>query len=270
MLKLCVSSIRKNSHFANQIIIYVNEGTDGTVEWLKEQNDIDFLHADKNVGICVALNSCRLLVKRKYIVYMNDDMYVCPQWDLELYTEIERIGHDQFMLSSTSIEPHAVKNPNLISIVRDFGDSLETFKEDQLLASYQTLVKEDWCGSSWPACVVSTKIWDIVGGYSIEFSPGMYSDPDFSMKLWKHGVRIFKGVGKSKIYHFQSKSTRRLKKNNGAKTFLMKWGITARVFYVHYLQMGKPYRLLDKPYKLSYLLLLRSKLKRAYYALLSN
>lgn len=272
LLKLCISSIKKNSHFKNQIIIYVNEGIDGTVEWLEDQQDVNFLHSHKNEGICVALNSCRALVQSEFIIYMNDDMYVCPNWDLELHNEIKRIGHNRFMLSSTSIEPHVVNNPNLISIVQDFGDSLQTFKEEELLNSYLNLHKEDWSGSSWPACVVSTKVWDIVGGYSIEFSPGMYSDPDFSMKLWRYGVRIFKGVGKSKVYHFQSKSTKRLKKNNGAKTFLMKWGITARVFYTHYLRMGKPFDLhaLENPGKLSYFLLLRSKLKRAYYALISK
>ncbi len=30
---------------------------------------------------------------------------------------------------------------------------------------------------------------------SEEFSPGMYSDPDLSMKLWQEGVRYFKGIG---------------------------------------------------------------------------
>lgn len=240
-LKLCIESIRKNSHFKNQVIVFVNDGSDGTNEWLKTQSDVDFIGADKNVGICVAVNSCRALVRSPYIVYMNDDMYVCPNWDKELHDVITSIGHDQFMLSSTLIEPRPVKNPNYVSIVRDFGDSVAGFKENELLDQYNKIDKEDWSGSSWPPSVVSTRVWDIVGGYSIEFSPGMYSDPDFSMKLWKLGVRIFKGVGKSKVYHFQSKSTGKVKKNDGNEMFLLKWGISAKVFYKYGLHMGKPY-----------------------------
>lgn len=240
-LRLCIDSIRKNSHFAHQIIVFVNEGADGTYDWLKTQSDIDHIGASHNVGICIAVNSCRHLVKKDYIVYMNDDMYVCPRWDMELFEEVQKIGHDKFMLSATLIEPHAVANPSYVSIVQNFGDSIETFRENDLIEALPKMYKSDWSGSSWPPSIVSTKTWDIVGGYSIEFSPGMYSDPDFSMKLWKYGVRIFKGVGKSKVYHFQSKSTGKVKKNDGNKTFLIKWGISAKVFYRYLLRMGSNY-----------------------------
>ena len=43
------------------------------------------------------------------------------------------------------------------------------------------------------------------------------------MKLWKSGVRIFKGIANFRVYHFGSISLRKktdLKRNNGAKTFL--------------------------------------------------
>jgi hypothetical protein len=191
-------------------------------------------------------------------------MYVCPDWDLEINNEIKRIGHDKFILSSTLIEPHAVDNPSYVSIVKDFGDSIATFKEEALLQSYKSLVKEDWSGSSWPPTTVSTAVWDIVGGYSIEFSPGMYSDPDFSMKLWKAGIRIFKGLGASKIYHFQSKSTNRVKKNRGNATFMLKWGISVRDFYNGYLRMGKQYEgaLAEQSLQENFL----GKLKKAYKA----
>lgn len=241
-LQLMIESLRKNSHFKNQLIVFVNEGKDGTSQWLEQQADVEFLEAKENVGICVAVNSCRTLVKSPYIVYFNDDMYVCPDWDLEIHKEIAKIGHDKFILSSTLIEPYPVNNPSYVSVVRDFGDSISTFNEKELLEQYRTLTKEDWYGSSWPPTIVSTKVWDIVGGYSIEFSPGMYSDPDFSMKLWKYGVRIFKGVGASKVYHFQSKSTNRVKKNRGNAMFMLKWGISVRDFYNNFLLMGKTYR----------------------------
>src|SRR5690606_34775447 len=89
-LKLCIESIIKNSAYKHQIIVYVNEGIDGTLEWIKTQN-VDYIHASKNEGICVAVNSCRSLVKKDYIVYMNDDMYVCPGWDEELKKVIDEI-----------------------------------------------------------------------------------------------------------------------------------------------------------------------------------
>ena len=35
-----------------------------------------------------------------------------------------------------------------------------------------------------------------------------------------------------------SKSTGKVKKNNGRKQFLFKWGISAKMFYTEYLNMG--------------------------------
>jgi glycosyltransferase involved in cell wall biosynthesis len=240
-LELCISSIRKNSHFNNQIIVFINEGYDGTREWIANQPDLDVVYAEVNRGICIALNSVRHLIRTSYLVYMNDDMYVCPGWDLELFKEIEKVGHNLFMISATQVEPYETGNPSYFSIIKNFGDSVTTFKEKELLSEYASLECHDWAGGSWPPSVVSLKTWDAVGGYSIEFSPGMYSDPDFSMKLWKYGVRIFKGIGASKVYHFQSKSTGRLKRNKGSDTFLLKWGITAKTFYQYYLKIGTLY-----------------------------
>ncbi len=259
-LKLCVDSIRSNSHFSNQIIVFVNEGHDGTVAWL-ESEGIDFLHAEKNAGICIAVNACRPLIQAPYVIYMNDDMYACPDWDLELSREIDRRPDTLFMLSSTLIEPRPTGNPHYTAIIRDFGDSPANFREQELLAACEAMRHADWSGASWPPSVVSLDVWDKVGGYSIEFSPGMYSDPDFAMKLWKLGVRTFKGVGASKVYHFGSKSTKRVRKNTGSDTFLLKWGITAGTFYRYFLRMGMPYATAS-PLPLPRAVKVRNKLKR--------
>jgi hypothetical protein len=84
-------------------------------------------------------------------------------------------------------------------------------------------------------------LWDLVGGMSVEFSPGMYSDPDLSRKLWAVGVRHFKGLGESRVYHFGSKSTGKVKHNKGKKAFLMKWGVSSRDFTNRTLERGKDF-----------------------------
>ena len=55
------------------------------------------------------------------------------------------------------------------------------------------------------------------------------------------GCRIFNGIGASRVYHFQAKSTGRIKKNDGRLQFMQKWGIPASFFYKNYLKMGEPY-----------------------------
>lgn len=238
-LQLCVNSIRKNSTFRHQIIVHVNEGTDGSLEWIKEQNDIDYSYSSKNIGICYALNNCRQLVSTDYIMYMNDDMYFCPGWDAALLEEIRNIGHNYFFLSSTCIEPNSQNN---CMISKDYGTDIKSFSEEKLLSEYESLPMHDWQGSTWPPNVVHRDVWDLVGGYSVEFSPGMYSDPDFSMKLWDLGVRYYKGVSKSRAYHFGSKSVSRIKKNAGYYRFIGKWGITTSTLTSHYIKTGMKFQ----------------------------
>ncbi len=238
-LKLCVNSIRKNSFYEVQIIVIVNEGTDSTLQWVAEQNELDYVYSEENIGICFALNISRSLIKSEYIVYVNDDMYMLPDWDRELDKEISKLGTKSFMLSSTMVEP--VNTGNKSVVVKNYGTGLNDFNEEQLLNDRHNLVRADWSGSSWPPNVVHVDMWDLVGGLSIEFSPGMGSDPDFAKKLYEAGVRYFKGVGTSLVYHFGSKSTGRIRKNNGRDIFMQKWGITQSAFNKKCLQRGEPF-----------------------------
>ena len=139
------------------------------------------------------------------------------------------------MISSTLIEPTG-NNPCVV--VKDFGTDIETFREAELLKEQEKLVRNDWRGSTWPPNVMPLDCWDLVGGMSIEFHPGWYSDPDISRKLWNAGVRDFIGVGNSLVYHFGSKSTKRMHKNPGKKMFMLKWGISSGTFTEKYLQRG--------------------------------
>jgi len=258
-LKLCIESIRKNSSFKHQFIIHINEGKDGTLEWVKQQPDIDYTFSKENIGVCYALNIARSLLSAEYLLYINDDMYVCPQWDSFLLDEIKTIGHKLFFISATAIEPKAQSS---CSIEKSYGTSIENFDEQKLLTEYASLPMKDWQGATWPPNVVHKDIWDLVGGYSIEFSPGMYSDPDFSMKLWQTGVRLFKGIGKSRVYHFGSVSVKRVKKNKGYYTFISKWGITSSTLSKYFLRRGEIY---DGPLKepsFDYYLKLKNLFKR--------
>jgi glycosyltransferase involved in cell wall biosynthesis len=238
-LRLCVESIRKNSVYQHQIIVHVNEGVDGSMEWVTAQDDIDYSYSKKNIGICYALNNCRQLVVTDYVMYMNDDMYVLPGWDKALIEEIKSIGHKYFFISATCIEPNSNNN---CMISKDYGTDIKTFKEEQLLNEFSQLSMHDWQGSTWPPNIVHRDVWDLVGGYSVEFSPGMYSDPDFSMKLWNIGVRYFKGVSNSRVYHFGSKSVSRIKKNPGYYRFISKWGITTSTLTTHYIKAGMKFQ----------------------------
>src|SRR5574344_1221893 len=140
-LQLCIQSLRQYTTQSYQIIVIVNEGRDGTLEWVKQQSDLDYIYSAENIGICYALNACRSLISGSYVVYANDDMYFLPEWDRYIWEEIQQIGHPYFMLSGTLIEPYG-HNPCVV--IADFGHTTDDFREQDLLAQQKNLQRNDW------------------------------------------------------------------------------------------------------------------------------
>ena len=233
-LKLCLKSLKKNSKYNHEIILHVNEGTDGTIDFIKE-NNIEHTYTKENVGLCTATNLAASKAKSDFILYSHDDMYFCPDWDTTLNDEITNLNTNAYYLSGTMIE----RSSGHIQI--DCGNDCDDFDEEKLLREYKKDKFFDHQGSHWAPHLIHKDYWNKIGGFSEEFNPGIGSDPDLNMKLWNCGVRIFKGLSKFRVYHFGSIVLRKKKnflRNKGAETFLLKWGITPTFFVRFYLNGG--------------------------------
>tara|TARA_Y100000591_G_C21787295_1_gene674532 strand:- start:61 stop:900 length:840 start_codon:yes stop_codon:yes gene_type:complete len=241
-IKILINSIKKNSVNQHEIIIHVNENSDDIKNFLK-QNKILYTYSKKNIGLCKSVNKAAKLATTNYILYSHDDMYFLPLWDIILKKEIEKLDSKYFYLSGTMIQEKGA------DLILNAGVDFKSFDEKYLLNNYKNINMHDHQGSHWAPHLIHKDIWNLVGGFSEEFDPGDGSDSDLNMKLWNCGVRIFKGLNDFKVYHFGSISMRKkknLKKNNGTKTFLKKWGITPRFFFKYYLKTGSLY---DGPLK---------------------
>jgi len=266
-LKLCVDSIRKHSQSSHEIIIHINDGSDGTLAWVKAQG-IKYSHTEKNIGICLSVNHLVAQASRDWVLYMNDDMVACPGWDTAFAKAIESSDTDLALFFSTMIQPDNGNNPNIIK--QNFGTTPQNFDEPRLLREYLSEAKDDVEGGESQPTLFHRKWWMMVGGYSLEFSPGMSSDDDLLMKFWVVGCRRFRIIGSSRFYHFSCKSTGRIRRNRGGRIFVMKWGITQREFKQHYLgalRLAAPSQLAARHHKLFPRTTLSGKLRRAGYGL---
>ena len=266
-LKSTIKSLKRNSTSKYEIIVHVNDGSDGTKDYLKSEN-ISFSWSQDNIGLCSAINAGVKLTNYKYIIYSHDDCYFCPSWDKVLIDEINKLNHNKFYFSCSLIE-HSSGH-----IQFDCGKDLESFNEDRLLKNYKNINFYDHQGSHWSPLCVHLDMWNKIGGFSEEFNPGIGSDPDFNMKLWNNGVRIFKGLNDFKVYHFASLTTRKNIKviqNRGDNTFLKKWGFSIKFFKRFYMRTNEKYDgPLNEPNKniLFYFYLLICKIKFFYVYLL--
>ena len=163
------------------------------------------------------------------------------QYNAQIEKEIANLNRMRDELQANGAVAQQIIN-DLEPVLANYGDSIETFQEDKLLKEYMNYKINDWMGATIPPNIVHRDIWDLVGGYSIEYSPGMYSDPDFTAKLYMCGVRFMKGLQASRIYHFETKSTTRIRKNCGQMQFLLKWGMTSSTFRKVFTYKGKDFK----------------------------
>jgi glycosyltransferase involved in cell wall biosynthesis len=266
-LKLCINSIKKNSKYTHEIIIHINEGVDGTLDFLKKQN-YKTSYSELNEGVCVAFNKASKLASKDFLVLAHDDMYFCPGWDDVFKKELNKIPKgDDFFLSGTMVQPFE----SYINL--NCGKNIQEFDEVKLLKELPEIKYKDFQGTHWQPSLIPITTWNKVEGFSEEFSPGLGSDPDFNMKLWKIGVRLFKGLGDCRVYHFSSLSLRKKAWNNGAKTFLLKWGLSIKFFKKHYLRSDQKFNglLLEPAKNLSYFYdLYRNKLSFFYHKFIDS
>ena len=203
-LKFFLKSLQINSKFDHEIILHINEGSDGTLDYALK-NNIRHTFSDKNIGLCSSMNKAYLLTTTNYILYAHDDMYFCKNWDIFLTDEINKQDNNSYYLTGTNVSTrHGLINFDCGSTYLDFNEK----KFNNFCSQDQT---PDLQSSHWAPHLIHKELWDKIGGFSEEFNPGDGSDPDLCMKLWKQNVRIFKGVSKFKVYHFNSLTTRNKK-----------------------------------------------------------
>ena len=134
-LKPCIKSIQDNSYYPNQIIVYVDQDTDGTVEWLRE-NGIKFIqnHEETPRGIGFAYDNMFQWADREYIIAFHADMILGPHADKHMMD----IKTENNIVCATRIEP-PLHPEGQEKIVRDFG----MWPEDLNIEEFNTFVKEN-------------------------------------------------------------------------------------------------------------------------------
>jgi glycosyltransferase involved in cell wall biosynthesis len=230
-LSFTIDSIVKNSHYNHEIILHINDGSDGTLNYAKNKN-FTYSYSKNNIGLCKSMNLAAKLTSTNYYLYSHDDMFFCKNWDLYLENEINKFNDNLYYLTGTNISI----NKGLINF--NCGSTPENFNEKRFDDFCKNDLSNDLQGSHWAPHLIHRDLWEQIDGFSDEFNPGDGSDPDLCMKLWIKNVRVFKTISKFKVYHFSSVTTRKSNVilNNGTKTFLLKYGFNPRFFRKYYLR----------------------------------
>ena len=234
-LDLLLKSIKDNTKLLYEVCIIDNDSTDNTSEIIDKHIFSDghisnWINA-KNVGV-IGVNKAVAMSIGEYIVDMNSDMVVLPNWDIKMMNflrRLEAINNGLASVSATLIEPYP-GNPEYY--FGDFGTHPDNFKYDGLLRNishYQKdgIKKKDTIQFSHPI-MMSRKTWDNIGGISLGYPfPGMCTDVDLGFKLlWSRAKCVM--VGDAFVYHFSSATLNRMRSEGygtpaGVQEFIKKW-----------------------------------------------
>ena len=66
-LQLAVDTIRRHSAHGHEILVHVNDGSDGTLDWVRGQG-LKHTASPGNIGICFAVNQVAALATQPYPV----------------------------------------------------------------------------------------------------------------------------------------------------------------------------------------------------------
>jgi len=126
-LKSSIKSIKENSSYDHDIIVFIDADNDGTEEWLL-QNNITYLKNDSNIpkGIAFGYNKCIEIAKTDIVCMFHADMYMAKGFDLGVLKYIK----PKSVISGTRIEP-PLHPQGLEKIVENFGLYPEDFKEKE-------------------------------------------------------------------------------------------------------------------------------------------
>jgi len=238
-LKTCISSIRKNAYRNDhEIIVFVDEDTDGTCEWLKENADkydidyyINFNLGDKLFGIGKAYDYCIEKSTTDIFMIFHADMMLGKNADLNAYKQLK----SKSVVCSTRIEPPLHPNGGE-KILLDFGMWPEEFKEEEFDVYVNEHLEDTKIteGIFAPWMMYKNDFLEILGGHD----PVMHScreDSDLFNRMLLAGFDFIQPWN-SLVYHLTGRGAgsfdgdperhEKWKKdmNDSTLEFIQKWG----------------------------------------------
>lgn len=87
-VKKCLDSLAKITYHNFEIILVDNASTDNTVEII-QKSKVKIIRNKKNLGFCIGNNQAAKIARGKYILFLNNDTVVTPNFLTILVSELE-------------------------------------------------------------------------------------------------------------------------------------------------------------------------------------
>ncbi len=202
LTRMCIESIRRyTSDEPYEIIVVDNASADGSVKWLKKQQDVRCIFNEENVGFPKGCNQGMTIAQGSEILLLNSDVVVTARW----LTQLKRALYSRPEVGVVGCVTNKAFNLQQISVPYEITD----MKAMQKFASvYNHTDSHKWerrltlIGFCY---LFKREIYDKLGGLDEQFSPGNYEDDDYTLRIWQNGYEAIL-CRDTFVHHFGSSS----------------------------------------------------------------
>jgi len=188
--KRCIDSIFKNTNYPNYEIVAVdNASVDETSEYLETYaKRLKYVRINNNVGFIGGNNIGVSQTDADYVVFLNNDTEVMPDWLGNLYNtflfhpDAGGVGAKLIFANNTLQEAGAA--------VFNDATGWNYGRNGEVSDSRYNFVREtDYCSGA--ALMVRRDLFNKVGGYDYLFAPAYFEDTDLCFSIRKLGYKIY-------------------------------------------------------------------------------
>ncbi|MFA5733234.1 MAG: glycosyltransferase family 2 protein, partial [Acidithiobacillus sp.] len=226
--KKCFETLFKYTNTDFELIIYDNNSVDGTKEYLKTLDksknkyckDIKINYYDENIGFTKRANEGFKDAKGKYILFLNNDTELTPNWleKLILCAESDaKIGIVNPLFNNNlskhfNFSPSSLLHPNQINLIVE-ESSLHYYPDVCTCVGFCFLVKRN--------------VYNKIGMFDESYGFALGEESDYCMRANKAGFRTVCSDD-TYVYHigkasFDLSLSKTIYENNATKKFLSQW-----------------------------------------------
>lgn len=196
----CLQSIRENTtDVSYEVIIADDASTDETKNISEHISNIVVVRNEKNLEFLHNCNNAARYSKGKYILFLNNDTEVKPNW-LGSMTELMERDETIGMVGSKLIYPNGRLQEAGGIIWNDASGWNFGHKADPDAPEFNYVKEVDYISGA--SIIIRTGLWEKIGGFDNLYTPAYCEDSDLAFEVRKHGYKvIYQPL--SEVIHFE-------------------------------------------------------------------
>ena len=196
----CLESIMENTAGVSyEIIIGDDASTDETRNIKEYIKNIQVVRHEKNLEFLFNCNKAATYAKGDYILFLNNDTEVRPNWLSSMVELMERdstIG----MTGSKLVYPNGQLQEAGGIIWKDASGWNFGNRQNPDVSEFNYVKETDYISGA--SIMIRTSLWEKIGGFDIRFAPAYCEDSDLAFEVRKHGYKVvYQPL--SEVIHFE-------------------------------------------------------------------